>query len=220
MRVGTVKRVDHFETGESALAADGRLRDLLDRYGALLSRAVARVCPKWLSCDDIEQEARISLWRVLKNEREIAAPASYIHKVALSASLRAIRQARARREESIGDPDGSTKGHAGPLALQTSTAESPHALAERRELRRQIELGLVQLTENRGLAVRLHLQGLPTAEIGELLGWTEPKARNLVYRGLEDLRHALRASGVDVSHGGERRGSARRLTAVLDGGIR
>jgi RNA polymerase sigma factor (sigma-70 family) len=197
MSVGTVRRVGCFGTGESAVAAERRLRDLLDRYGALLRRAVARVCPKGLSCDDIEQEARISLWKAIKSERDIAAPASYVYKVAVSATLREIRRARARGEEPIGDADASAKGRAVPLPLQTSTSESPHAVAERRELRRQIELGMAQLAENRRRAVRLHLQGLTTAEIGELLSWTEPKARNLVYRGLEDLRHALRASGVD-----------------------
>jgi DNA-directed RNA polymerase specialized sigma24 family protein len=43
----------------------------------------------------------------------------------------------------------------------------------------------------------LHLEGMTTQEIGNLLGWTEPKARNLVYRGLQDLREQLRAEGVD-----------------------
>lgn len=29
------------------------------------------------------------------------------------------------------------------------------------------------------------------------MGWTEPKARNLIYRGLEDLRETLRAEGIE-----------------------
>jgi DNA-directed RNA polymerase specialized sigma24 family protein len=66
-------------------------------------------------------------------------------------------------------------------------------------LRRQINLALAQLPENRRRAVGLHLQGLTTAEIGALLGWSEPKARNLVHRGLKDLRQSLRASGIEYT---------------------
>ena len=58
--------------------------------------------------------------------------------------------------------------------------------------------GLRRLQENRRRAVGLHLQGMTTDEIARMAGWTEPKARNLVYRGLADLRVELRGMGVDV----------------------
>jgi len=38
--------------------------------------------------------------------------------------------------------------------------------------------------------------GYGSGEIGALMGWTEPRARNLVYRGLADLREALSRRGV------------------------
>jgi DNA-directed RNA polymerase specialized sigma24 family protein len=38
---------------------------------------------------------------------------------------------------------------------------------------------------------------MTSEEIGELMGWSEPKARNLAYRGLKDLRHELRAEGIE-----------------------
>ena len=63
--------------------------------------------------------------------------------------------------------------------------------------RRKSTPALAQLPENRRLAVKNHLQGLTTPEIGALLGWSEPKARNLVHRGLKDLRTALRALGIE-----------------------
>ena len=37
-------------------------------------------------------------------------------------------------------------------------------------------------------ALGLYLQGFTTMEIGNLLGWTEAKARNIVYRSLDALR--------------------------------
>ena len=168
---------------------------LLKQYGALLHRTILRVCPRELGllCDDIEQEARLSLWKALQGEREIAFPVSYIYKVAVSATLRAVRRAQARREDPINDDS-----EAGPLLIVRAPLEaSPHADVERREFAQKIAAALKQLPENRRLAVANHLQGLTTPEIGALLGWSEPKARNLVHRGLKDLRTALRALGIE-----------------------
>ena len=41
----------------------------------------------------------------------------------------------------------------------------------------------VSLSEDRALAVKLHLQGFTPTEIGKITQWTEGRARNLVYRG-------------------------------------
>jgi RNA polymerase sigma factor (sigma-70 family) len=181
---------------EDDSARNARLDALLQEYGALLRRTIVRVCPPQLglSCDDIEQEARVSLWKALKNEREIAFPVSYIRKVAISATLRAIRQAKARREESLPE-EGEATALSAPV--HAAPAASPYAEAERGELRQKIAVALAGLAENRRLAVGLHLKGLTTAEIGKLLNWSEPKARNLVHRGLKDLRTSLRALGVE-----------------------
>jgi RNA polymerase sigma factor (sigma-70 family) len=172
------------------------LNALLEQYGALLHRTILRVCPRELGllCDDIEQEARLSLWKALQGEREIAYPVSYIYKVAVSATLRAVRRAKARREDPINDDSD-----AGPVLTLRSAEASPHAEVERQEVAQKIDVALKQLPENRRLAVANHLQGLTTPEIGALLGWSEPKARNLVHRGLKDLRVALRVLGIECS---------------------
>ncbi len=49
---------------------------------------------------------------------------------------------------------------------------------------------------SRRVVVRLYLAGYKREEIAEMLGWSEPKTRNLLYRGLADLRGALERAGV------------------------
>ena len=80
---------------QAGTAPDALLHELLARYGLFLRRTIARVCPHELALafEDIEQEARIGLGTALKREREIAFPASYIDRVAVSATIRAIRRA-------------------------------------------------------------------------------------------------------------------------------
>jgi RNA polymerase sigma factor (sigma-70 family) len=177
---------------------DARLQDLLSRYGDLLRRTIAKVCPQamGLSVEEIEQDARVRLWSALKSERDIVHPVSYIYKVAVSATFRAIRRAKARREDQLQEED---VGHDGvpAEALRTRPDASPDAVAERREWLRKIDTAMTHLAENRRRAARLHLRGMTTQEIADILGWSEPKARNLVHRGLRDLRSRLRLEGID-----------------------
>ena len=42
----------------------------------------------------------------------------------------------------------------------------------------------------------MYLAGYPREEIAELMGWTEGKTRNLLYRGLADLRARLTELGI------------------------
>jgi RNA polymerase sigma factor (sigma-70 family) len=170
---------------------EARFLRLLDQYGSFLRRTISRLCPRTvpLSVDDIEQEARVQLWRALRAEREISYPGSYIYKVAVSATIRAIRRASARAEEPL--PEENAPDRTVLQALHSDPGSSPEALAERGEQRRTLRVAVARLSKNRRLAVGLHLQGMTTAEIGNLMGWTEPKARNLVHRGLKDLRREL-----------------------------
>jgi RNA polymerase sigma factor (sigma-70 family) len=177
--------------------ADQRLEHLLERYAALLRQLIARHCPGHIGVQiaDIEQEARLRLWKALQREKELADPASYIYRVAVTTTIDAVRRVIARREEQLNLQDDDDE-HA-PANLAADAMHQPDAVTERRELMSTIAAAIASLAENRRRAVELHLQGLSLSEIADLLRWSEGKARNLVYRGLEDLREALRREGID-----------------------
>jgi RNA polymerase sigma-70 factor (ECF subfamily) len=187
---------------KSSVAADARFSAIVEEYGRILRNTIVRLCPKDLGIqfDDVEQEARLRLWRALASEREIADPASYIYKVAATATIDAVRRVKVRREEQIqlGEEDDPEPPG---IRLPANSEKSPEREAERQQVIRKVERALSQLAENRRRAVGLYLQELTTQEIADILGWTEAKARNLVYRGLEDLRRQLRAEGVDYEIG-------------------
>ena len=64
-----------------------RFNLVVEEFGVLLRRAIVRFCPrdKGLQFDDIEQEARLRLWRALQNEREVTNYASYLYRIAATA---------------------------------------------------------------------------------------------------------------------------------------
>ena len=183
--------------GPEVASVDARWQSLVEQYAGLLRATIARVCPRQLGLqvDDIEQEARLKLWRALKSERTIESPASYVFKTAARATIDAIRRARARREEQMGVHE--TPGVGGHGWEVVDPQASPERQAERALVLAQVRECLGRLKEERRRTLALHLQGFTTEEIGRLLGWTEPKARNLVYRGLRQLRESLRAAGID-----------------------
>ena len=171
----------------------------MERYAALLRSLVTQHCPRGLGVepDDIEQEARFRLWRAIEREKELTDPASYIYRIAVTTAIDAVRRVAARREDQLrGETfeDGETENK---VTIAADPAQAPDAQASRRELMDRIAAADRSLPENRRRAVELHLQGLTLVEIAELLAWSEAKVRNLVYRGLDDLRDAHRREGID-----------------------
>jgi RNA polymerase sigma-70 factor (ECF subfamily) len=170
---------------------DESLERLLETYSGLLRSLIRQHCPRGLGIQfsDIEQEARLRLWRALSREKKLDAPASYIYRVAVSTTIDAVRRVIARREDQLENEM--------PVHQEPVEPESPAVRVERRELMETIARAVASLPENRRRAGELHLQGLTLADIAALLGWSEGKVRNLVYRGLDDLREILRGEGID-----------------------
>src|SRR6185436_7826658 len=121
---------------------------------------------------------------------------SYLYRIAATAAIDAMRRVRARREHPLvvaATEDAASED----LAIDpASPSRSPEQLASDHELSRQIQDAVARLSENRRRAVGLHLRGFTSREIAGLLGWSEPKARNLTHRGLKDLRVLLADEGI------------------------
>jgi RNA polymerase sigma-70 factor (ECF subfamily) len=179
------------------LGIEARLNALLEEYGIYLRNTIARLCPKdlGLQYSDIEQDARLRLWRALESGKEINDPASYIYRVAATATIDAVRRVKARREEQLRLEEDDDEGE--PIKLVANQDDRPDRIVERKQIAQKVQSVFARLAENRRSAVVLYLEGLTTDEIARSLGWSEPKTRHLVYRGLSDLRRALRAEGIE-----------------------
>jgi RNA polymerase sigma-70 factor (ECF subfamily) len=160
---------------------------------------VARVCRPGTGVvpEDVEQEARIRLWRALESERDITHPASYVVRVATTAAIDALRRVRTRREEPLDPGTTDDSGEIRQATVLRAIGPNPEEQATAGELFRKVDVALASLAPDRGRAVRLSLQGFTTVEIARLLDWTEPRARNLLYRGLKELRARLAQEGID-----------------------
>lgn len=174
---------------------DSQLELVLERYGKILRAAIARTVPAAmaLEIDDIEQEARIRVWKALAERRPIQRLESYVYRIGVTAAIDALRKVRARREEQLDDEAESGGGE-----TATPPLSWPDGVRRRREAVETVRGCLERLGVNRRRAVGLRLHGLTHGEISDLTGWSQAKIRNLAYRGLRDLRACCRAAGVEV----------------------
>jgi RNA polymerase sigma-70 factor (ECF subfamily) len=168
-----------------------RTEDYADLRAELV-RAVRSICPRRLAdrSDDLVQAALLrilELRRRSEHERELST--FYLKRVAYSALIDEIRRLERRRESPLEDGEGE------PLPVAAGDPD-PEQQQAGRELGSGIRDCLAKLLRPRKLAVTLYLQDVSVVEAARLLGWELKHTRNLVYRGLGDLRRCLTDKGL------------------------
>lgn len=176
---------------------DANLREIVERYGPFLRRTVRRLCPERLGIDpdEVEQQALLRLWRALERETDLSQPASYLYRIVSSATVDAIRAVRRRQEVPLEQDNDRMDDPPANRPEPASEQPGPDRLLDASETGAAVRAALARLTTNRRRAVTLHLDGFSHRDAAALLGWSEAKVRNLVWRGLHDLRTELRREG-------------------------
>ena len=167
------------------------LEAVVGKFGAMVRQVARRYRLDEADVDEVMQEVRIRLWRARESRESIdEVSTSYVYRTASSAALDVIRRRRSRRAEH----HQSIDEHAGGEIA--TTTPGPQGDLEETELGAQVVSALATIPESRRPAVRMYLAGYPREEIAQLMGWTEGKTRNLLYRGLADLRGRLSEMGI------------------------
>jgi RNA polymerase sigma factor (sigma-70 family) len=172
------------ESGPPERDVTPQLEALVRQYSRLIRSVVARVAGQRAALiqDDVEQEIRIALWRRLRSGQELEAAPSYVYKAAVRETVRMLR--KLLKHDAAPLPEGAGEPAAKPDATPGQEADAA-----------AIEAALRALQPEREAAVRLHLMGYEVAEVMRLRDWPYQKARNLIARGMADLREGLRVRG-------------------------
>lgn len=188
----------HPDRGRAGLSSppsdiDSKLNELLTRHGARLRVLVAQHCSanQGLDADDIEQEVRIRLWKAVEREKNSALPASYIQRVVVTTVIDALR--RDKPDQTTTLPEEGQEAGVEALLDRVGPVRSASD-GQRMDL---VRAAIAELPVRRRQPVQLALQGFNPEEIGELLDMTATMAKNLMYRGLYELRERLKAAGLD-----------------------
>jgi RNA polymerase sigma-70 factor (ECF subfamily) len=165
---------------------------LLDKFSCSIRASILRfgLEKRGIDPEDIIQEVKIKLWKRLGHEKNINLRPLYIQRVINSTLVDHLRQLR--REEKVILFEKQR--------LLDEERESSDASLQRDIFWRSVGDAADSLMESRRKVVKLFLMDLTIDEISSSLRWSKNKTRNLLYRGLSDLRGKLRDRGVEYEN--------------------
>lgn len=169
--------------------ASAAIEAALERFRVMVRSVGVRRGLSEADLDEVVQDVRIRLWRAREGGKDLAElGSSYLYQVATTAVLDLLRRRRAHAGDRTEDvADHGELPAAGP---------SPHDQVAAGELKTQIDRAVAELPIDRRVAVRFHLAGYDRHDTARAMGWSEARTRNLLYRGLDDLRRRLRLLGI------------------------
>jgi RNA polymerase sigma-70 factor (ECF subfamily) len=141
--------------------------------------------------EDIIQEVKIKIWKILKDEKKIKNYASYIKKIVDSSVIDKLR--KLKREEEI-------LNYERRKIISEVRKNYRTEISLDKNLKKFIAQSVDSLLESRKKVVKLFLLDMTIAEIAALFHWSKDKTRNLLYRGLNDLRKSLKEKGIEYEN--------------------
>jgi RNA polymerase sigma-70 factor (ECF subfamily) len=140
--------------------------------------------------EDVTQDVLLQVVRKLDTFRCESALATWLHRVTVNAALAHRRKQSRRHERQVQAPLDALPDQAGRPG--PGPHESPDRRALDRELRELIERATGRLPEMyRDVYVLADVEGLPNAEIGELLGLSLAGVKSRLHRARLMMRDAL-----------------------------
>ena len=164
---------------------------LVRLYEKRVFSLTSRMCRNSADAEEAAQEAFLAAWQALPAFRGDASFATWLYRLVSNACVDILRR------------EGRHQAMAGPsLDDEESSPEppdkspSPHALAERAELRRQIEAGLAALPpEYRQVLILREIHQCTYDEIAQICSIDLGTVKSRISRGRKRLRKILLESG-------------------------
>lgn len=163
---------------------------ILDRFSGMIRIHINKFNPQRFGLDpeDLSQDIRIKIWRILKNEKEIRNLTSYLRKVVNSSVIDRLR--KWKREESALFAEKQRK-------ISETRRDYSAGFPEEEVLKEGIAKAVDSLIDSRRKVVRLYLLDMSIEEISSFYNWTQDRTRNLLYRGLTDLKNILKKKDIE-----------------------
>jgi len=172
---------------------DKELECILHNFSRLIKCQIQKFEPQKYGFDaeDIAQEIQIKIWKILHYEKNIQNYPSYIKKIVNSSVIDVLRKWKRERTALCAEKQRKIS--------ETKMDYRAYMDCEM-GLKEIVADALQSLIESRRRVVRLFLLGMNIEEISIYYGWTQDKTRNLLYRGLADLKKILKRKEIDYEN--------------------
>jgi RNA polymerase sigma factor (sigma-70 family) len=172
---------------------ENEFKALIDNFANLIRIHINKFnLPKFgLDPEDIAQEIKIKIWGILKSEKEIGNYPSYIKKIVHSSVIDVLR--KHKRDEGIYSYVKQNK-------ISETKKDYIADIQTEEHYKEIIATAVNSLIESRRRTVKLYLLGMTIEEISSFYSWSQHKTRNLLYRGLADLKKMLKKKEIDYEN--------------------
>jgi RNA polymerase sigma-70 factor (ECF subfamily) len=169
---------------------EDEFKALLNRFAVLIKVQINKFNLQKFGLDpeDVSQEIKIKIWKILHNEKEIKNYPSYIRKIINSSVIDLLR--KWKREEAIFIYEKQKR-------VSEIKKDYLADIFSEDNFRETIGQAVNSLIESRRKVVKLFLLSMTIEEISAYFSWSKDKTRNLLYRGLADLREILKKKDID-----------------------
>ena len=172
-------------------AAPPSAEDVFRLYAPRIYHLARRLLANEADAEDVTQEVLLQVLRKLHTFRGESAFPTWLHKVTVNAALAHRRKQAVRDELRLPDPLEHINGANGAQPVRPWSV-SPEQEALDHETQQQIEQAIAGLPEGyREVYVLADVEGLPNAEIGEMLGLGVPAVKSRLHRARLMMRNAL-----------------------------
>ena len=164
--------------------------NLINRFSQFVKAHIQKfnVQKSGIDPDDILQEVKIKIWKILEDEKKIENYASYIRKIVNSSIIDQLR--KLKREKGIFT-------HEKQKWISDQKSNYLTAISAEANAKEIIGQAVNLLIESRRTVVKLYFFNMTIEEISTFLKWSKDKTRNLLYRGLSDLKKILKEKGIE-----------------------
>jgi RNA polymerase sigma-70 factor (ECF subfamily) len=145
-----------------------------------------------LDPEDIAQDVNLRIWKLVRSEKKISNYSSYIKKIVSSSVIDHLR--KFRREKGL-------YNHEKQIRIAEMELSYNKGMVRYKNLEESIGKAVELLIDSRRQVVKLYLLNLNIREIADYLNWSQDKTRNLLYRGLKDLKKVLRDMDIHYENG-------------------
>jgi RNA polymerase sigma-70 factor (ECF subfamily) len=170
------------------LTPEGVFRD----YAPRIYNLARRMLGSDADAEDVTQDVLLQVVRKLDTFRGESAFSTWLHRITVNAALAHRRKRANRQKHQVSDPLDyflENGHHAAPVRPWSVQPDQQALDQETHEL---IERAITELPEiYRDVYVLADVEGLPNAEISEILGLSLPAVKSRLHRARLLMRHAL-----------------------------
>jgi RNA polymerase sigma-70 factor (ECF subfamily) len=167
--------------------------EIIREYAPRVYTLARRILGSDADAEDVTQDVLLTVVRKLPSYRGEAAIGTWLHRVTVNAAL-AYRRKRARRtEHQVGsEPLANLPAFEPSQGEFRPWAHTPDANLLNRETQELIEQAIARLPDiYRDVYVLADVEGLPNAEIADMLGLQVPAVKSRLHRARLMMRQAL-----------------------------